>query len=233
MSLPVIVLDVDDTLYLEVDFVKSGFRAAGRWLEAEHGVAGLHETAWTLFQSADRTRVFNLALEALYPEAPSGLVKALIEVYRRHVPEIELALDARRLIDAYRDERLAVITDGYAETQLRKVEALGLVEPCEPVVRTGVWGRDFWKPHPRGYRFIQDHYGVNGRDCVYIGDNPKKDFIGARALGWRTIRLRRKGGLHAEVDAAAGHDADHTITDLEALIASPDLLAPSAQTAAG
>ena len=33
MSLPVIVLDVDDTLYLETEFVQSGFCAAGHWLK--------------------------------------------------------------------------------------------------------------------------------------------------------------------------------------------------------
>ena len=232
MTLPVIVLDVDDTLYLEVDFVRSGFRAAGAWLKAEHGVDGLLETAWDLFRTADRTRVFNLALEKLCPDAEADRIKALIEIYRSHRPDIELAPDARRLIETFRDERLAVITDGFAETQLRKVEALGLPEYCDPVVRTGVWGRDFWKPHPRAFRLIQRHYGVEGRDCVYIGDNPAKDFIGARALGWRTVRLRREGGLHAETEAMPGHDADATIVDLDAILASPELLQSSSPVAA-
>lgn len=232
MGLPVIVLDVDDTLYLETDFVQSGFRAAGRWLRDGHGVDGLGETAWSLFQTADRTRIFNLALDQVWPEAPDGLIKSLIEVYRSHHPEIMLAPDARRFLEAFKGERLAAITDGYAETQLRKVEALGLVAYCEPVICTGVWGRDYWKPHPRAFRAVQEHYGVGGEDCLYIGDNPAKDFVGARALGWRTIRLRREDGLHAEVDEAPGHDADDTITDFDALIASPERLRPTPTVAA-
>ena len=233
MSLPVIVLDVDDTLYLETDFVRSGFRAAGRWLEAEHGVAGLFETAWGLFDTGDRTRVFDLALEKLLPDSSPDLIKCLIEVYRSHHPEITLTPDAGRLLDAFKGERLAVITDGFAETQLRKTEALGLAERCDPVIRTGVWGRAFWKPHPRAYRAIQEHYRVEGRDCVYIGDNPAKDFVGARALGWRTLRLRREGGLHAGTEAAPGHDADATITDLDALVVAPELLRTASAVAIG
>jgi putative hydrolase of the HAD superfamily len=232
VSLPVIVLDVDDTLYLETEFVRSGFRAAGAWLKDEHGVDGLSETAWTLFQTEDRTRIFNLALDQVWPDAPGGLIRALIEVYRSHHPDITLAPDAKRLLDAMKGERLAAITDGYADTQLNKVEALGLTEYCEPVIRTGVWGRDYWKPHPRAFRAVQEHYGVGGGDCVYIGDNPAKDFVGARALGWRTLRLRREGGLHAEAEAAPGHDADDTIADLDALIATPERLRPTPTVAA-
>ena len=52
------------------------------------------------FQTEDRTRIFNLALDQVWPEAPNGLIKALIAVYRSHHPEISLAPDALRLLEA-------------------------------------------------------------------------------------------------------------------------------------
>jgi putative hydrolase of the HAD superfamily len=226
MNLPVIVFDLDDTLYFEVDFIRSGFQAAGVWLQTEHGLTGLFETAWDLFQTADRTQIFNLALKKLYPDAGPELIEGLIEVYRSHHPRIGLAPDARRLIEAFRGERLAIITDGFAQTQLRKVKALGLEQHCNPIVRTGVWGSDYWKPDPRSYRYVQDHYDVKGKDCVYIGDNPTKDFFSARALGWHTIRIRRVGGLYSHVEALQGHEADCIISDLDVFLSSPDLLKP-------
>jgi putative hydrolase of the HAD superfamily len=38
-----IVFDLDDTLYLERDFARSGFEAAGAWLYRQAGVPGLAE----------------------------------------------------------------------------------------------------------------------------------------------------------------------------------------------
>ena len=36
---------------------------------------------------------------------------------------------------------------------------------------------------------IAKKLGVNPADCVYIGDNPLKDFEGARKAGFKTIRV--------------------------------------------
>ena len=41
MSAPVVIFDLDDTLYAERDYALSGFRAAGRWARDALGVVGL------------------------------------------------------------------------------------------------------------------------------------------------------------------------------------------------
>jgi putative hydrolase of the HAD superfamily len=41
------------------------------------------------------------------------------------------------------------------------------------------------------------HYcGSAAERCVYIGDNPAKDFYGARRLGWFTVQVRRPDGIY-------------------------------------
>ena len=53
-------------------------------------------------------------------------------------------------------------------------------------------------------------------ECVYVADNPTKDFAAPRALGWHTVRIRRPGGLHAGL-AHSPHEVDHEITSLTEL----------------
>ena len=51
-----LVFDLDDTLYLERDFARSGFAAAGDWLQQELGIGGFAETGWRIFEAGDRAR---------------------------------------------------------------------------------------------------------------------------------------------------------------------------------
>ncbi len=215
--LPFLVFDVDDTLYLERDFVKSGFDAVGRWLEAEHGLQGLAAAAWGMFEEGHRQNIFNVSLPLIGGKVDAVLIGELVEIYRHHHPDIKLEPDAKRCLERLGWSGCAAITDGYAETQQRKVDALQLDRYCSAVVRTGVWGRDFWKPHPRSFEWIQEHVGRPHETLTYIGDNPAKDFIGARKLGWKTIRLRRPGGLHADVEAEPSRDSDRCIGSLDEL----------------
>ena len=214
----IIVFDMDDTLYLELDFVRSGFRAVDHWLAAEFRVGGFFTTAWRLFEGGQRERVFDAALTGLGVAAEPRLIDELVGVYRSHWPMIRLAPDAARALERHATrDRLALLTDGYLLTQERKIEALELRSCCDPVIATDQWGRDYWKPHPRGFMAIQSRFDREPADFVYIGDNPSKDFLTPKALGWKTIRIRRAGGLHAGQVALPDHDADLTITTLDEL----------------
>jgi putative hydrolase of the HAD superfamily len=214
----VLVFDLDDTLYLEADFARSGFFAVDRWCAAEQGIEGFFEQAWALFQEAPRGNIFDLALDALGVDHEPDLIQAMVAVYREHRPDITCFPDAERILaegDRYRG--FAIVTDGYAITQKQKVDALGVARFCEPVIRTDVWGRDYWKPHPRSFETIQAHYDAPPEAFTYIGDNPKKDFISPKAMGWHTVRIRRAGALHADLDVAPDLEAAETIESLDEL----------------
>jgi putative hydrolase of the HAD superfamily len=138
-------------------------------------------------------------------------VRGLVDAYRKHRPRISLLPDAREALARIR--RFALLTDGPAECQRNKVRALGLAARAEIVVLTGAYGAAFGKPHPRGFQEIADRSAA-GR-LVYVADNPVKDFIVPRRLGWTTVRVRRPGGLHARV--AHGDDVDVVVEDLSEL----------------
>lgn len=214
-----VVFDLDDTLYPERDFVRSGLAASAAWLEREHGVAGLLERAWPLFEAGARGRLFDQALGQLGLAPRPELIAQLVAVYRAHAPAIALTPDVALLLERLHARGpLALLTDGYHATQQQKVKALGLERWCRPIVYTDALGREHWKPSPKGFLKIQGELGVAPHELVYIADNPAKDFRAPRALGWRTIRLQRPGGEHAAAaPATAADDADCTIGTLAEL----------------
>ena len=218
MSIACVVWDIDDTLYLERSYARSGFTAVGAWACNRLGRETLGDICWARFEAGSRGRIFNEALEALKLEATPELIAEAVQVYREHEPNILLLPDADRAVQALRTAGIAMaaITDGPTSSQHAKVKALGVHSFADPVLVTGDYGPGFGKPHPRAFRDVQEHHKLSGEQLVYLADNPAKDFVSPRQLGWRTIRIRRPGGLH--VDVASGSDIDLELTDLEKLL---------------
>src|SRR3546814_5600129 len=101
----------------------------------------------------------------------------LVTVYREHHPDIALQPDARRFLEASRPgQAIALLTDGHLVSQQRKIEALGIAAyGVNPLVITGLWGRDYWKPHRRGFETIMEDYGLPTSAFTSVGDKPAKE----------------------------------------------------------
>jgi glycosyltransferase involved in cell wall biosynthesis len=124
--------------------------------------------------------------------------------------------DARAWLDALAPHvTLAVVTDGPLASQQAKAEALMLTRWADLVVFTESLGPDRGKPHPAAFEQLERELGLGGDRCAYVADNPAKDFVAPHRLGWRTVRVRRPGGLHAEVPS--GDDVDVEIASLDEL----------------
>jgi glycosyltransferase involved in cell wall biosynthesis/FMN phosphatase YigB (HAD superfamily) len=215
-----VVLDIDDTLYLERDYVRSGFDAVGAWARAELGVDDLGERAWAAFEAGVRRTIFDEALAGCGIEVTNGVVPRLVEVYRAHSPTIDMLPDARAWLDALAPHvTLAVVTDGPLASQQAKAEALMLTRWADLVVFTESLGPGRGKPHPAAFEQLERELGLSGERCAYVADNPAKDFVAPHRLGWRTVRVRRPGGLHAEVPSGGDVDAEVTsLADLDAAL---------------
>ena len=98
------------------------------------------------------------------------------------------------------------------------------------VVYTDSWGRDYWKPHPLAYETVQEWAGVAPSHIVYIADNPLKDFVTPRRLGWMTVQIQRSERVHRVDAPSPAHDAHARIDDLNALDACLSVLSPSSIT---
>ena len=101
---------------------------------------------------------------------------------------------------------MAAVSDGPLASQQAKAHRLGLYQTLDEVLLTASLGAGFEKPHPEAFRRIQDAFRFPGPQCVYLADNPAKDFQAPSRLGWRTIRVRRPAGLHADAPCSVPND---------------------------
>lgn len=217
-----LVFDLDDTLYLERQYVASGFRAVGRWVRNNLGLAGFGEAAQSEFEKGARGDVLDRVLAAFGAPAPADRIEQLISVYRMHRPEIELEADAVACLRELQGRAaLALISDGHPDSQRRKIEALRLGDTFASPVLTGDWGPEFSKPHRRAFQYVAAHaaHEAAGQsmEFLYVADNPAKDFQAPLAMGWKTVRIRRPGGLHFAAPNLAGCPPGLEIADLSRL----------------
>jgi putative hydrolase of the HAD superfamily len=217
-----IIFDLDDTLYLERDFVQSGFQAVDQWCAETLGLDGVRGLSQEYFESGRRGDIFDAVLERMNVQNRNETVKAMVRVYREHAPEIALAPDAVRCLSTLKGEvHLGLLTDGNSVTQWRKIDALGIRETFEEIVVTGDWGAEFFKPNLRGFRHLERRLNCPSTNFVYIADNPSKDFTAPYELGWKTVRVKRPAGLYSQ-RLCVPQLAISEITDLESL---PELIA--------
>lgn len=199
----VIVFDLDDTLYLERDYVLSGLNAAGAWGDRLLGTRGLGAAMQARFRAGARTRIFDESLTELGMAADPALIARMLTVYRQHRPEISLAPDSEAFLSADHPRTgFAVITDGFLDAQKRKIRALDLYRRgIHFGVCTDRWGREGWKPNPIAFRHVQDRFNVPGKLCAYVADNPTKDFHAPHVLGWDTVRIARPEKIGHSISA--------------------------------
>lgn len=181
-----VVFDLDDTLYKEIDYLKSAFRC----------ISDLG--AGTKYDSGE---IFNYMLENYYAgedvftkvlaKYPFSLTKnEMILKYRTHFPLIDLPDESFFLLKYLRDNNIiiGILTDGRSITQRNKIKALGLHEfvSYENILISEEFGTE--KPSIVNYQYFEDKiFGAS--KFFYIGDNPRKDFQSPNKLGWQTIGL--------------------------------------------
>jgi putative hydrolase of the HAD superfamily len=216
-----VVFDLDDTLYLERDYVRSGFRAVGIWCAERLGLEGVQEQAQALFDQGRRGDIFDAALDRLGVGRDAETVSTMVQIYRHHAPHINLLPDVVKCLARLQDRAyLGLLTDGNAVSQWAKIDALGLRGRFDTTVITGEWGIEFFKPHVRGYRYLESQLGMCRGRFVYVADNPIKDFSAPYTLGWNAIRVRRPASLHEHLKCSSGL-ACSEVSDLESV---PDLV---------
>jgi len=218
-----VVFDLDDTLYAERDYVRSGYRAVAEHLRRRLGrPEAFDDWLWQRFCAGTSAGALDALNAAFALGLDAGQIAELVAVYRGHTPTLRPRDGAIELLEQLGESyRLALLSDGFLPAQRLKLDALGLGRFFEAIVFTEEMGRDCWKPSPAGYEAARQRLGVPHEACAYVGDNPAKDFLAANRLGWQTIRLLCDGQVHAGEPAPAGGEPHVVIRRLDEL---PDAL---------
>lgn len=212
----VLIFDLDDTLYPEGTYVQSGFRAVAASLKDRFGwdsdasVVVMNE----VLASQGRGAVFD-ALLRKKGVLTKQLVGDCVRIYRHHLPSINLPPEAAKVLDAW-SEPLYLVTDGHKIAQHNKVLALGLQARFKKLFITHRYGINKAKPSTYCFERIRTLENCSWEEMVYVGDNPKKDFVNLNPLGCTTIRVLT--GEYCNIKADPGHEAQHRIKNLTELL---------------
>jgi putative hydrolase of the HAD superfamily len=220
-----IVFDLDDTLYPERQYVHSGYRAIEAHLHSRLGMEGhFADWLWARFEAGQASGAFDAMSDAFALDLSAEQIGQLVEVYRHHRPRLKAYEGVTPMLESLaRFRPLGLVSDGFLPAQSLKLDAVGLRGFFQAVVFTEAMGREFWKPSLAGFKRIADQLGVDHSQCCYVGDNPAKDFVAPRQLGWRTVQLKLPGQVHSHKAAPADGEPEaivHSIQSLETLLTS-------------
>ena len=181
-----IVLDLDDTIYKEIDFVESGFAAViNKYADNHHGkLLEMMMNSWINGSNAINSLFESLNISNIPIQEPLNL-------YHSHFPEINLTAESQSFFQTAisKGYQLGLITDGRTITQRNKLKALGIDGFFDKIVISEEFGSE--KPTIQNYKIFEESFP--GNNFCYIGDNTKKDFIAPAKLGWKMYCIRDDG----------------------------------------
>lgn len=199
IKIKALVLDLDDTLYAEINYLQSAYY----FIAAQLSTQPKKLTAKMLAQYHAGENVFE-NISKTYQVDKSNL----LDWYRFHKPDIALFQDVAETLNYLAPEyKYAVITDGRSETQRNKLQALGIIDLLSSIVISEEIGSE--KPSTANYEKVMND--LQCKQYIYVGDNLKKDFVTAKRLGWTTICLKDQGqNIHQQdFSVAEQYKADY------------------------
>lgn len=203
-----VIFDLDDTLYSEKQYIRSGFKTVAKFLGNETFVDRL----WTYFENG------KLAIDELLNELDCIERKQeCLEVYREQMPEITLYDGVDDLIFDLKNKgiKVGIITDGRVSGQKKKLQALGLDKMVDDIIITDeLGGVQFRKPCNIAFRIMQRKWGIPFEQMVYVGDNLTKDFQACKQLGMKWVYFKNAEGIYS----IGGLEVEKSISSLKELI---------------
>lgn len=184
----VMVFDLDDTLYYEIDYLKSSFKEIAHILDP-YSTVSLFEKMFELWTS--KQDVFDYLLREY---SGASLTKEnLLSYYRNHKPNISIDEESMNFFYYLKknDIPICLITDGREVTQLNKIKALKLTNFINP---SDIYISEITQ-HPKPDPYSYERIMISYPNCRYhyVGDNTIKDFVAPNSLGWQSYCLKDKG----------------------------------------
>lgn len=220
----VLIFDLDDTLYDEMSFVRSGFTAVSNWGYLQFGKDAdeSFDFMMGILERHGRGQVFDIWLDKCLGKKSKSLIDKALSIYRTHKPAIKISDNTFRLLEGLAVYSLYIVTDGNKFVQSNKIKELGISKYFKHVYITHRYGVKNAKPSIYCFEKIMMRENCSWSELVYIGDNPAKDFVNLNVKGANTVRVLTGG--HKDAVARDGYEAKYIIQDLVDFPALVDVL---------
>ena len=186
-----VIFDLDDTLYSEKEYVRSGYRKISNFFHKPEMEAEL----WSAFESGQK------AIDVVFQKYQMVDKKSeALKVYRFQKPDIHLYPGVSEMLQRIRrNKRIGIITDGRPEGQRAKLESLNLnLIVDEMIITDELGGIEYRKPNEKAFLLMSKKLNAPLEKCVYIGDNIAKDFIAPKRLNMQCVWFRNPEGIYSK-----------------------------------
>jgi len=204
MRIKGILLDLDDTLYEYEKTHQTALKSTLELIKTKHGLtAVVVEEAFNFAKkklksilpnvAANHSRIlyFQLMMEHLKIKSFPYAYQYSTVYWDTFLNNLLLTNDAIKFLKVNKNIPICLVTDLTAEIQYRKIEKLGLTDSIDYIVTSEEAGVE--KPHPFMFKLGLSKLKLSADEVLMVGDNYKKDIIGASLLGIKSVWINRTG----------------------------------------
>lgn len=210
-----IAFDLDYTLYDEGDYFGAVIDAFCDAMGANERALRMKE-AFPLLRRAGGDIIDGLLAAGKFPADDIELKDQFFGIYISIDARVPAYPGVSAVLSRLRQSglKLGLLTNGVVKAQQNKLRCLSIEENLfNAVVFARSRGREHEKPDIWPFMELSNELELSGGDLVFVGDNPRIDFAGAKAIGSSTVRI-----LHGIFSDLPGDgDIDVEIGDMKEL----------------
>ena len=215
--LKLLAFDLDDTLYPETKYIRAGFRAVSSYMRRHYQIDGkkFYRELTKTKKEEHSGKVFDNVLKK-YKLDRKDIIEELVKIYRAAPLQIKLFSGVEvTLIKLKKSYILSLVTDGRSAVQSNKFNYLKLNKYFNSIIFTLDLGDKYAKPSALAFKKMLNDYKIKAKEAIYIGNNPDKDFVGAKKIGMKTVRINQ--GIFRGRITNKSTESDFTIRSIREL----------------
>jgi len=205
-----VIFDLDNVLFDEQDYIKAAYRNIAVFLSKRYRLSEKQIYQKLLKDLQKKTTMYPHLFDDLLSdlELDRDSIPNILKIYASVTTNLELYPGAEHLLTSLKKQKikLGLVTNGNVETQKNKVRLLRIEKYFDTIMYARHLGKENEKPNPAVYRITLEALGCKPEETVCIGDNPYTDFLGAKKIGVRTVRLF--SGEFKDVRLSEEYEAD-------------------------
>ena len=210
-KIKLILFDLDDTLISEKQWYLDKWEKSSLYLQEKYHVQGFFEKISNIIHihGFDYTKKVDDALLDLNVSEKIS-VKEIVDYYLnvKVTPVVFLKVHDI-LTDLNKNYHLGIVTSGKKQEQILKIKLSGLdkyfsiVEVVESKSKNS----------PTPFLKCLEFFNISSKHTLFIGNDPVNDFVGAKKLGIKTIRILQ--GMKKNIKVDRNIDSDFKFNSLE------------------